>query len=493
MGSGFGCAGLLGLDDFTDGGSGGAPGATSTSAEGSTGDTSATGTATSTVDAASTGTGGDGGGSTSDTSSSTGGGSGSGGETGAGGGDGQGGAGGGGVLGCTASDSFEVFSTGDLDGVPLDDERLFVTSRANSNRVHVAVGAEDGSRIYARTVQTGAVPDLGSVSVYPTTPGNGGYRVVGAYTVDGSVHFWGEEQGRVGEFVFPADEDIGQEATFREYPHPAACDSYHGLGVQHGLDGVTRFAAVCVTLQASSAILYGGTVDAVEFSLPAVPAIDGEPPPNLKLRSYGYVAGTHVIFTGSDDFAPDAPAFLRMGVDAAALGTARQVSPPEGHAIFFVAGPEFADGMFLGALHADPESLQTPDLDGAYRTGSIDADDAVALAEDPVAALPHAIVFEDIAEVAPTFQVHRAGQLVVGAAVSNFSITEPNAARMNLWTAEGEVLVAGFPAAESPDGVSFLAGSAAPAGFGNIGVAWSQVDEQDAFTVRAVAVQCLAR
>jgi hypothetical protein len=493
--SGLGCAGLLGLDDFTDGGSGGAPGATS--ATGSTGDTTATGTSTSTGDAASTGTSGDGGGSTSDTSSSAGGGTGTGGETGSGGsgGDGQGGAGGGGVLGCTADESFEIFSTEDLDGVALDTERLFVTSRPNSNRVHVAVNAEDGFRIYARTVRTGAVPDLGSVSVYPTTPGNGGYRVVGAYAKEGSVHLWGEEQGKVGEFVFPADEDIGQEATFREYPHPSACYSYHGLGVQLGLDGVTRFAAVCVTspVAAQSAILYGGTPDAVEFTLPAVAALDGEPPPDRKVRSYGYVSGTHVIFTGTDDFSPDDVAFVRMGVNAAGLGTSHQVSPPEGHAIFFVPGPEFADGMFLGALHADPLSLQTPPLDGAYRAGSIDGDDAFEVAEDPVATLPHAIVFDDISEVAPAFQVHRAGQLVVGAAVSNFSITEPDAARMNLWTAEGEVLVAGFPAAESPDGVSFLAASAAPSGFGNIGVAWSQIDADDVYTVRGVAVQCLQR
>ncbi len=495
--SSLGCASVLGLDDFTDAGGGGA----TSGAAGSTGDTTATGTTatgavTSTVDAASTGTSGDGGGPDQTASSAGGGGNGSGGDTGSGGtgGDGEGGAGGagGGGVTCLTDDEFVVFTSLELGQQAVDDERIVVLSRPSSNRVHVGVNAGI-SQIVARTVRVAAVPDLRSVVTYPQVADGIRRRIIGGYTTAQSVVFWGEENGRFGEFEFPGNDDIGNtNVVFTPYPMPSGCTRGRAIDVRQGEDGVVRFAATCSHEPvANFATLYVGKREAVEFVLTNDDVINDEPVPHLNVRGYGYVAGEHVLFTGPDDFSPNDGGFVRFGATAnEMLSSIKDVQPPPNHGVAFVVGPEIDARMFLAALHADPVALGNGQLDGAYRTGSVVADDLPGVAADLVSALPDAIPFTDFAEVAPPFQVQRAGAFVVGAAVSNFSLAEPNRVRINLWEADGTILIANFAAAQAPDNFTFLAAGAASSGFGNLTTVWSEVVGGD-YRVRATNVQCV--
>lgn len=479
--SSTGCSSVLGLDDFTEAEAGAT---TATGSTTSTGDaTTTTGTDTTT---SGPGGGGEGGSTTTSTSSA--------------GGGGSGGAGGGGVtLSCVAGSVFEVFTTIELAGFQLDDDGIVVVSRPNSNRVHVGFPVETagvpGTQVVARTIRFGTPPDLAPVAIYPSAPDNVYRRVVDAYTTPDAVHFWGDESGRPGEWVFPADEEISPNgAVFRPYPMPPACTRGERLSVHQDEAGVVRFAATCTTDGPGvQAYLYVGTPQAIEVVVgPVEGDFNGDPPDDLSVLGFGRAAGRNIVYTGGEEFQAGLGGFLRTGNTTAELSDVVAVVPPTDHALRLLRGPEVDGRLFMGALHIDPSTFDAPTIDGAYRTGSISEGDVAALAADPVATLPHAIDLAEPRDLVVPFIVRRAGSYVVGAGVTSFDDSVPTTTRVSVWSADGEPLVESFQVAEaSSQSVTFLAAGAASAGFGSLGVAWSELTG-DAYRVRGASVQCLA-
>jgi len=391
-------------------------------------------------------------------------------------------------LGCTALNPFEIFSALELGGA-ADDEVILASQRPpDENRVHVAVPL-GGQQIAARTVRTSGQVELSQIVRFPFEPDGVDRRAYGSYATPDAFHVYGGQNNVAGEWVFPADSDIGNPAEWRPYAMPSSCTRLYALSVSLTEDGTPGFAATCGTSN-DQAILFGGRVASAppEFSLPPAAFVGGDPPADRMVRVYLRFGPEHVIFTASDDFNEAVP-FLRRGTTAAELGVAEPVFLPADESAIIVAGPTVGGLTMLGLLHADPSTIFTPQAEGAYETGMIGPGDLDAFVEDAVTRLPGQFTFPSLADIAPVRGISGGVNGFVGGAVSNFDFDAPIRVRLYLWDPGALPLVVGFPVFEASGPVNPLTATATRAGFGAILAVWTE-DVSGGHRVRGSRVQC---